>query len=417
MPPVWLGEEPVGPIDTDPSIRALSSAPALTRIARYDMRCRPALLLVLSLAIGTPTSAQTSVAEPFKLGTFEIDGAPEVGIVLRDRYIVELDRANEALERNAAYPAIPLPADMLELISRYEYGMKARLYELATHLVENDMITGARPDYVHDLSEVRTLPPIMYPGKILNAAVNFYSHVDETGTEEERAEARRQRRENRGVPYLFLKPSRGAVVGNGSPIILPYGRTRIDWEVELGVVIGRAGKYISANDAEAHIFGYTVTMDISDRGGRPPGGNPLTSDWFVGKGHDTFAPMGPWIVPKEFYGNPMEILRQTLDVGEERMQEATAGDMIHTLWELIEYGSSIITLYPGDVINNGTSGGTGMGTAVRGEQRFLQPGEVITATIEGIGTLTMPVIAEDAPRGLTGAQLTPVCDYRDCRDR
>jgi 2-keto-4-pentenoate hydratase/2-oxohepta-3-ene-1,7-dioic acid hydratase in catechol pathway len=255
----------------------------------------------------------------------------------------------------------------------------------------------------------------MYPGKILNAAVNFYSHVNETGTPEERAEARRQRRENRGVPYLFLKPSRGAVVGNGSPIILPWGRTQIDWEVELGAVIGRAGKYISAADAEAHVFGYMVTMDISDRGGRPPGGNPMTSDWFVGKGHDTFAPQGPWIVPKEFYGNPMEILRQSLDVGDERMQEATAGDMIHSLWELVEYGSSIITLYPGDVINNGTSGGTGMGTAVRGEQRFLQPGEVISATIEGIGTLTMPVVAEEEPEGLTGAQLTPVCAYRDCR--
>ena len=381
------------------------------------MRFRIGLPLLLSVAIAAPTSAQMQVAEPFKVGTFEIDGAPRVGIVLRDQYIVELRRANEALERNAAYPEIPLPADMLELISRYEYGMKARLYELVTHLVENDMIDGERPEYVHDVTDVRTLPPIMYPGKILNAAVNFYSHVDETGTEEERAEARRQRRENRGVPYLFLKPSRGAVVGNGSPIILPYGRTRIDWEVELGAVIGRAGKYISANDAEAHVFGYTVTMDISDRGGRPPGGNPMTSDWFVGKGHDTFAPMGPWIVPKEFYGNPMEILRQTLAVGEEQMQEATAGDMIHTLWELIEYGSSIITLYPGDVINNGTSGGTGMGTAVRGEQRFLQAGEVITATIDGIGTLTMPVVSEDPPRGLTGAQLTPVCDYRDCGER
>ncbi|MDX1393482.1 MAG: fumarylacetoacetate hydrolase family protein [Gemmatimonadota bacterium] len=381
------------------------------------MRFRIGLPLLLSVAIAAPTSAQMQVAEPFKVGTFEIDGAPRVGIVLRDQYIVELRRANEALERNAAYPEIPLPADMLELISRYEYGMKARLYELVTHLVENDMIDGERPEYVHDVTDVRTLPPIMYPGKILNAAVNFYSHVDETGTEEERAEARRQRRENRGVPYLFLKPSRGAVVGNGSPIILPYGRTRIDWEVELGAVIGRAGKYISANDAEAHVFGYTVTMDISDRGGRPPGGNPMTSDWFVGKGHDTFAPMGPWIVPKEFYGNPMEILRQTLAVGEEQMQEATAGDMIHTLWELIEYGSSIITLYPGDVINNGTSGGTGMGTAVRGEQRFLQAGEVITATIDGIGTLTMPVVSEEAPRGLTGAQLTPVCDYRDCGER
>ena len=378
------------------------------------MRIRSLVTLSFTLAIASPTSAQMGVAEPFKVGTFEIDGAPQVGIVLRDQYVVELARANQVLERHASYPAIPLPADMLELISRYEYGMKARLYELVNHLVENDMITGERPDYVHDVSDVRTLPPIMYPGKILNAAVNFYSHVNETGTEEERAEARRQRRENRGVPYLFLKPSRGAVVGNGSPIVLPHGRTRIDWEVELGAVIGRAGKYISANDAEAHVFGYTVTMDISDRGGRPPGGNPMTSDWFVGKGHDTFAPMGPWIVPKEFYGNPMEILRQSLNVGDERMQEATAGDMIHTLWELIEYGSSIITLYPGDVINNGTSGGTGMGTAYRGEQRFLQPGEVVSATIDGIGTLTLPVIAEDEPRGLTGAQLTPVCDYRDC---
>jgi 2-keto-4-pentenoate hydratase/2-oxohepta-3-ene-1,7-dioic acid hydratase in catechol pathway len=396
---------------------ALSVPSEVHRTTRYEMHRRPVLTLLLLLAIAAPTSAQMSVAEPFKVGTFEIDGVAQVGIVLRDQYIVELRRANEALERNAAYPAIPIPSDMLELISRYEYGMKARLYELVTHLVENDMVTGARPDYVYDLSEVETLPPLMYPGKILNAAVNFYSHVNETGSEEERAEARRQRRENRGVPYLFLKPSRGAVVGNGAPIILPYGRTRIDWEVELGAVIGRAGKYISANDAEAHIFGYTVTMDISDRGGRPPGGNPMTSDWFVGKGHDTFAPMGPWIVPKEFYGNPMEILRQTLNVGDELMQEATAGDMIHTLWELVEYGSSIITLHPGDVINNGTSGGTGVGTAVRGEQRFLQAGEIVSGTIDGIGTLTMPVVAEDEPQGLTGAQLTPVCDYRECGGR
>jgi 2-keto-4-pentenoate hydratase/2-oxohepta-3-ene-1,7-dioic acid hydratase in catechol pathway len=378
------------------------------------MGSRLAVSLFLFLAVATPTSSQMTVAEPFKVGTFEIDGVAKVGIVLRDQYIVDLSRANAALERSGAYPAIPLPSDMLELISRYEYGMKARLYELVTHLVENDMVTGGKPDYIYELNEVTTLPPILYPGKILNAAVNFYSHVNERGSEEERAEARRQRRENRGVPYLFLKPSRGAVVGNGSPIILPFGRTQIDWEVELGAVIGRAGKYISANDAEAHVFGYTVTMHISDRGGRPPGGNPMTSDWFVGKGHDTFAPMGPWIVPKEFYGNPMEILRQTLNVGDEVMQEATAGDMIHTLWELIEYGSSIITLYPGDVINNGTSGGTGMGTAVRGEQRFLQAGEVVTGSIDGIGTLRMPVIAEEEPRGLTGAQLPPVCSYRNC---
>jgi 2-keto-4-pentenoate hydratase/2-oxohepta-3-ene-1,7-dioic acid hydratase in catechol pathway len=396
-----LAQQP-RPIDTNPLAPALSSSSQVHRTTRYEMRSRLALTLFVFLAIAPPTSAQMTVAEPFKVGTFEIEGVAQVGIVLRDQIVVELRRANEVLERNAEYPAIPLPADMLELISRYEYGMKARLYELVTHLVDNDMITGARPDYVYDLSEVETLPPIMYPGKILNAAVNFYSHVNEGGSDAERAESRRQRRENRGVPYLFLKPSRGAVIGNGAPIVLPHGRTRIDWEVELGAVIGRAGKYISANDAEAHIFGYTVTMDISDRGGRPPGGNPMTSDWFVGKGHDTFAPMGPWIVPKEFYGNPMEILRQTLNVGGEMMQEATAGDMIHSLWEVIEYGSSIITLYPGDVVNNGTSGGTGVGTAVRGEQRFLQAGEVVSGTIDGIGTLIMPVIAEAMTQRISG---------------
>lgn len=379
------------------------------------MRIRSILLtsaLSLSLvAIATsPVHAQMDVVEPFKVGTFEIDGTPQVGLVLRDQYIVALNPANTALERDAAYPAIPEPADMLDLIARYEYGMKPRLYEIVNHVVGNDMLTGVRPGYVYDLDEVGTLPPIMYPGKILNAAVNFYSHVNEAGSPEQQAEARRQRRENRGVPYLFLKPSRGAVVGNGAEIVIPWGRDRIDWEVELGAVIGRAGKYISANDAEAHVFGYMVTIDVSDRGGRPPGGNPMTSDWFVGKGHDTFAPQGPWIVPKEFYGNPMEILRQTLSIGGNQVQEATAGDMIHSLWEVIEYGSSIITLYPGDVINNGTSGGT-MAGADRG---YLQPGEIVSASIDGIGTLTLPAVGEPEPQGLTGAHLTPVCNYRNC---
>ena len=375
---------------------------------------RKSSLLTLVLLITMPGLAWSqSIAEPFKVGTFEIAGAPTVGIVLRDSVIIELNAANADLEKDATYPQIPMPADMLELISRYDYGLKRRLYEIVNHLSARRSRGDERPSFVHDVDNVRTLPPIMYPGIILNAAVNFFSHVSEAGTEAERIEARRLRREERGVPYLFIKPSRGAVVGNGAEIIIPHGRNRTDWEVELGAVIGRTAKYVSANDAEDHVFGYMVTMDISDRGGRPPGGARFTSDWFVGKGHDTFAPQGPWIVPKEFYGNPMEILRQSLKVGDEQMQEATAGDMIHSLWELIEYGSSIITLYPGDVVNNGTSGGVGMGTAVRGAQRFLQPGEVIEATIDGIGTLRMPVVGEEKPEGLTGAALPPVDSYRD----
>lgn len=366
----------------------------------------------LIAAITVSAQSLPEIAEPFKVGTFEIDGHPKVALVLRDLWVVDIDAANRDLERGP-YPALPMPADMLELIERYDYGVSRRLYELVNHLVAADHLDGERPNWVRPVGEVTTMPPILYPGKILNAAVNFYSHVDEAGSEEERREGRRQRRENRGVPYLFLKPSRGAVVGNGAPVVIPHGRNRTDWEVELGAVIGRQGKYVSANDAEAHVFGYMVTLDISDRGGRPPGGAPFTSDWFVGKGHDTFAPQGPWIVPKEFYGNPMEILRQTLSIGDEQMQEATAGDMIHSLWELVEYASSIITLYPGDVINNGTSGGVGMGTAVRGEQRFLKAGEEIVATIDGIGTLRMPVVDEEEPDGLTGAELPPVDSYRD----
>lgn len=372
---------------------------------------RALLFVTVAILFLTPEAyGAAEIAEPFKIGTFEIEGAPRLGIVLRDSLIVELAAANDVLQKNSSYTKVEMPAVMLELIERYESDMKDRLYEIVNDHVRNDRLEAG---YVHDVADVRALPPIMYPGKILNAAVNFYSHVDEAASAEARKAAQQQRRDNRGVPYLFLKPSRGAVVGNGEPIVIPHGRDMTDWEVELGAVIGKTGKYVSANDAEAHIFGYMVSIDVSDRGGRPPGGAPYTGDWFVGKGHDTFAPQGPWIVPKEFYGNPMEILRQSLSVGDEQMQEGTAGDMIHSLWELLEYASSIITLYPGDVINNGTSGGTGAGTAYRGEQRFLQPGEVVTATIDGVGTLVMPVVAEEPPKGLTGAELPPVSTYRD----
>ncbi len=373
---------------------------------------RWALTGISMLALAASLSANT--VEPFKLGTFEIHGAATLGIVLRDQLIVDLHAANAAFEADPAHPKLPMPSDMLELIDRYEHGVKFRLFEIVNDLVASDRLSqGVRPSFVYDVDELRTLPPIMYPGKILNAAVNFFTHVDETGTEEARAAARRQRRENRGVPYLFLKPSRGAVIGNGDAVVIPHGRDRTDWEVELATVIGRTAKYVTADEARNYIFGYMVSLDISDRGGRPPGGNPLGLDWFVGKGHDTFAPMGPWIVPKEFYGDPMQNLRQTLSVGDTKMQEATAGDMIHSLYELIEYASSIITLFPGDVINNGTSGGVGVGTAVRGAQRFLQPGEEIVATIDGIGTLRIPVVAEQPPAPGTGARLPPVSSYRN----
>ena len=371
-------------------------------------------LAAAALANSAPVSAQTAMTsvEPFKLGTFEIagEGDSRIGIVLRDELIVELDAANRALEGDPNHVAVPMPANMRELISRYEYGLKYRLYEIVNHLIGNERLSGQnRAAFVHDVDDVRTLAPLT-PGKMLNAAVNFYSHVEEANTPEEQRAAAERRRANRGIPYLFIKPTEGAVIGNGDAVVIPYGRDRIDWEVELATVIGRTAKYVSAEDAEDYIFGYMVSLDISDRGGRPPNSRP-GSDWLVGKGHDTFAPLGPWIVPKEFYGDPMERLEQVLEVDGEVMQRAGPGDMIHSIYELIEYGTSIITMYPGDVLNNGTSGGTGAGTAVRGEQRFLQPGETIEASIEGIGTLVLPVVAEEMPPERTGSYLPPVASY------
>jgi 2-keto-4-pentenoate hydratase/2-oxohepta-3-ene-1,7-dioic acid hydratase in catechol pathway len=379
---------------------------------------RRSLILVVLLALASPLflAAQggpaTTSREPFKVGTFDIGGVPKVGLVLRDRLVVDLTTANTALQSDPAYPKITMPADMLELIGQYEYGLRFRLYEIVNHLVASGQLEGNRAPYVYDVSALRIRPPIMYPGKILNAAVNFFSHVSEGAGAAQREAAMRARRENKGVPYLFLKPSRGVVIGASDTIVLPYGRDRMDWEVELGAVIGRTGKYISARNAQDHVFGYLVSVDVSDRGGRPPGGFTSGTDWFVGKGHDTAAPEGPWIVPKEFYGDPMTKLRQRLSVDGRVVQDAEASDMIHTLWELIEYGSSIVTLYPGDIVNNGTSGGTAAGTTTRGDDPFLRPGEVIEASIDGIGTMRLVVRGEEAPQGLTGAQLPPVRSYR-----
>ncbi|HIG60092.1 MAG TPA: FAA hydrolase family protein [Gammaproteobacteria bacterium] len=357
--------------------------------------------------------------EPFKVGTFSINHAPRVGLVMRnDQLIVDLAAANQAIELMPHYSRISMPGDMLGFIAQYEYGLKFRAYEIVNWLMHENLLNrDNRPSFVHPLASVDILAPIQYPSKIMNAAVNFYTHACEGCSAEALAARTKERRENRGVPYLFLKPTRGAVIGDGDDIIMPFGRDRIEWEVEMAIVFGRSGKYISASRAYDHVFGYMVAMDISDRGGRPPGGFDSGIDWFVGKGHDTFAPQGPWIVPKEFYGDPMKRLHQTLVIDGVTVQDARAGDMIHNIPELIEYASSLITVFPGDVLQSGTSGGTGAGRVERASgSGYLVDGETITASIDGIGTLTHKVRLEKrVPEDLSGAQLPPVRTYN--RDR
>ena len=359
------------------------------------------LALIAALAAGPAVSAQTGalpVAEPFKLGTFDIEGNERVGIVLRDSLIVDLNAANSALEERPVTVKIPMPADMKELISRWDYGMQRRTYEIVNALVgENRLQAQNRPRYVHDLARVRTLAPIRYPSKMLNAAVNYYGHVSEQSSPEEQKKAMEERRRDRGIPYLFMKPTVGAIIGNGDDILLPRDRAQIDWETEIGVIIGRPAKYVTAAQANDYIFGYTIQLDMSDRGGRPEKPPRFTSDWFIGKSHDTFAPMGPFVVPKEFVKNPMN-LKQQLWVNGTVMQDGVSSDMIHNIGELIEYGSWVSTLFPGDVIAAGSPAGTGMSRSVRPEQIFLKAGDKIVATIEGIGTLNHTVKTDPAAR-------------------
>ena len=384
-------------------------------VATEDIMLRVfAILLTTILACPALVRAQagsaTTSVEPFKVGTFSSGASPWVGIVLRDRLVIDLGQANAALEKSRSYPRRAMPADMVALVNDYESGLKGRLYAIVNDVVQSNGLNGSRPSYVREVSQVKTHAPIPRPRMIMNTAVNFYSHIAEGAPPEQRAQQIAARKANRGLPYMFLKaPS--SVIGTGETILIPYGRTELDWEIEIATVIGRTARYVAAPKALDHVFGYTVMLDISDRGGRPPGGFTGV-DWFVMKGQDTFGPMGPFIVPKEFYGDPMTRLKQTLLVGNDQRQQADASDMIHSVGEVIEYASSLVTLLPGDVIGAGTSGGVGMGTSVRGEQVWLVAGDEITATIDGLGTLRHKVAAAPAPPPGTGSYLPPVSSYR-----
>jgi 2-keto-4-pentenoate hydratase/2-oxohepta-3-ene-1,7-dioic acid hydratase in catechol pathway len=189
-------------------------------------------------------------------------------------------------------------------------------------------------------------------------------------------------------PYLFQK-SPTVIIGNGDRIVAPRGRTNIDFECEFTAVIGRTAKYVSVANAGDYIFGYTAHHDVSDRGGRGDrkmGG----SDWLIGKNHDTFGPLGPYIVPKEFFKDPMNT-RHVMTLNGEVMQDSNTNRMSHNIFELVHYASNILTLSPGDTIAGGSPAGTNI---ERAEPRWMRPGDTATCTIDGIGALTNPVVAE-----------------------
>ena len=366
------------------------------------------LCLALALAVaaagwGLVAGAQSGgAAVPYKLGTFERSGgSPFVGMVLRDTQVVDIARANTAFEAaNASARKLSAPADMMQLIAQYESGWKERLAAIAAGVPAS----GSAPAYVTRLDGLKLHPPVR-PSIILNGGGNYAEHSQGIAEQQRREGAvvapeapaatapgiwERKPGDTRSNPYLFIK-SPTVVTGPNDPIVAPRGRTNLDFECEFAVVIGKEAKYVPLDNALEYIFGYTAEIDVSDRGGRGDrkmGG----SDWLVGKNHDTFGPLGPFITPKEFMPEPMNT-RHTFTLNDQVMQDSNTSRMTHNIFELLHYASNILTLRPGDIIAAGSPAGTNI---ERAEPRWMRAGDTAVCEIAGIGAQRHSVITEPA---------------------
>jgi 2-keto-4-pentenoate hydratase/2-oxohepta-3-ene-1,7-dioic acid hydratase in catechol pathway len=353
--------------------------------------------------LAVPIAAQQ--VTPFKLGTFERQGRPFVGIVLGESAVIDLAAAHAAVRTPAS--SVAAPTDMKDLIARYDQGLRGRIVDIVRTVTA---ATAARPPYVYELTAVKVLPPIMYPRTLLNVAVNYREHDIEMntvgasgktalgavvtqvtggaapqGTRSASGIWERTADDTRWNPYMFLKAP-AAIVAHGEAVRIPPHRPQIDWECELGVVIGRTADQVPAARAVDHIFGYTLQNDVSDRGGR--GDQRFGSDWLIMKSHATFAPLGPFITPKEFIPDPRN-MRVRFTLNGQVMQDATTRLMIHDVFEQVAYGSHILPLIAGDVIATGSPAGVG---SARNPPIFLKDGDRMSCTYEGVGTLNNPVV-------------------------
>jgi len=299
-----------------------------------------------------------------RLGTYSVDGgAPRLGADC-GHAVLDLDRYSHL------HDGLRLPADMLELLAagpsawRHAAELCGRfLAELSTHDLAQDAEAGLA--YARD--RVRWHAPIPRPRKnVFCLGQNYAAHAAESGNPPPTA------------PIYFTKPPT-TVVGPGDPIPYPQGlTTRLDWEVELGVVMGRGGRDIPEGQALEHVFGYTIFNDVSARDLQF-----RTSQWFKGKSLDGSCPMGPVIVTPDEIPDPQR-LRLRLSVNGVQKQDSNTGDMIFSVARIIADLSAGMTLEPGDCISTGTPQGVGDG---RKPPEYLKPGDVMEAEIERIGVL------------------------------
>lgn len=258
-------------------------------------------------------------------------------------------------------------------------------------LVDEGRIEQRHPGAVLRLGDARVLSPVT-PRQILQAGANYRTHVvqlivaqrrREGESEEaarERATALMDERAAHGTPYIFVGlPT--SLCGASDDVVLPVRGMQHDWELELGVVIGRRAWRVERQDALSVVAGYTIANDLTSRDlVHPPDLPDIGTDWFLAKNAPTFLPVGPSIVPRAFVPDYRQ-LRLTLRLNGDVMQDGLANDMIFGVEQLIEHASHRVELLPGDLLLTGSPAGNGAHFG-----RFLQPGDVMEGTISGLGT-------------------------------
>ena len=250
------------------------------------------------------------------------------------------------------------------------------LRDLSAHVddINGAMLDDATLERLRDL-DVNSLPVVEGEqrigacvgniGKFLCIGLNYSDHAAETGAAIPEH------------PILFFKAN-SAIVGAYDDVVMPRGSTQTDWEVELGVVIGKTAKYVSKAEALEHVAGYCIVNDVSERHFQAN----LTGQWTKGKSCDTFGPTGPWLVTRDEIADPQN-LAMSLDVNGKRMQTGNTATMIFSVAEIIEHLSGLMTLHPGDVITTGTPPGVGLG--MKPKPVFLKKGDTMELKIEGLG--------------------------------
>lgn len=264
----------------------------------------------------------------------------------------------------------PLPSTILELID-----MGSEVVAEINALLEE--VSEAELDEIsYDLNDIQITAPIPKPRKnIIGIGLNYTEHVAESARTLDTTGKLPQK------PIIFSKPPT-TVTGPGTDILLnPRLTQQLDWEVELAVVIGKKGKYVTKDEALDHVFGYTIVNDISARDCRREG------QWIVSKGQDTFAPMGPYLITKDEIENPHN-LNLSLKLNGIEKQNSNTAFMLFNINDLVEDLSTVFTLEPGDIIATGTPAGVGAG---RNPQEWMKDGDVVECYVEHIGTLVNTV--------------------------